>query len=133
MRSASWSASSRFWVVRKMVTPAATSLRMICHMVWRLRGSRPVVGSSRKNLRRPVALSAGGAVAVVMTPPYGAVRDVAEGAAGAYLDRVLARCGTLGGVEVVVHVAEPGVEVEPGGGTFEDADLDVAESGLGED
>src|SRR5438270_1419227 len=48
MRSARWSASSRYWVVSKMVTPSCTSSRMICHIVWRLRGSRPVVGSSRK-------------------------------------------------------------------------------------
>ncbi len=34
-----------------MVTPPATSSRMICHMVRRLRGSRPVVGSSRKMIR----------------------------------------------------------------------------------
>ena len=51
IRSASWSASSRYWVVRKMVTPPATNSRMICHMERRLRGSRPVVGSSRKMTR----------------------------------------------------------------------------------
>ena len=48
IRSASWSASSRYCVVRKTVTPPATRSRMICHMPRRLRGSRPVVGSSRK-------------------------------------------------------------------------------------
>src|SRR5450759_3174716 len=46
--SASWSASSRYWVVRRIVTPSVASSRMICHMVRRLRGSSPVVGSSRK-------------------------------------------------------------------------------------
>ena len=51
IRSASWSASSRYWVVRKIVTPSATRSRMICHIVRRLRGSRPVVGSSRKMMR----------------------------------------------------------------------------------
>ncbi|OEJ45728.1 hypothetical protein AR457_17845 [Streptomyces agglomeratus] len=51
IRSASSSASSRYWVVRKTVTPPVTSSRMICHMLWRLRGSRPVVGSSRKMIR----------------------------------------------------------------------------------
>ncbi len=51
MRSASWSASSRYWVVRKTVVPPETSSRMICHMVWRERGSKPVVGSSRKMIR----------------------------------------------------------------------------------
>ena len=40
IRSASWSASSRYWVVRKTVTPPATSSRMICHMLWRERGSQ---------------------------------------------------------------------------------------------
>src|SRR6185312_1742365 len=48
IRSASRSASSRYWVVRKMVTPSATSWRMRSHIVRRLRGSSPVVGSSRK-------------------------------------------------------------------------------------
>jgi hypothetical protein len=61
IRSASSSASSRYWVVRKIVTPPATRSRMICHMVRRLRGSRPVVGSSRKTIRgspiRPMARS----------------------------------------------------------------------------
>ena len=42
------SASSRYWVVRKIVTPSATSSRMMSHIVCRLRGSSPVVGSSRK-------------------------------------------------------------------------------------
>ena len=51
MSCASWSASSRYWVVRKMVTPSATSSRMIDHIVRRLRGSNPVVGSSRKMIR----------------------------------------------------------------------------------
>jgi hypothetical protein len=48
-------------VVRKIVTPPATRSRMICHTVRRLRGSRPVVGSSRKTIRgsptRPMARS----------------------------------------------------------------------------
>ena len=48
IRSASWSASSRYWVVRKMVVPSATSSRTMSHIVRRLRGSSPVVGSSRK-------------------------------------------------------------------------------------
>ena len=33
IRSASWSASSRYWVVSRIVTPAAASSRTICHMV----------------------------------------------------------------------------------------------------
>src|SRR5690606_14875766 len=51
MWPASWSASSRYCVVRKTVVPPAASSRMISHMVRRLRGSRPVVGSSRKMMR----------------------------------------------------------------------------------
>ena len=47
-RSASWSASSRYWVVRSTVQPSATSSRMVSHICPRVRGSRPVVGSSRK-------------------------------------------------------------------------------------
>ena len=48
---ASRSASSRYCVVRKIVTPSATSSRTMSHITRRLRGSRPVVGSSRKMIR----------------------------------------------------------------------------------
>ena len=48
MRSASWSASSRYWVVSSTVEPVATSPRIVSHIWARVRGSRPVVGSSRK-------------------------------------------------------------------------------------
>ena len=45
--SASWSASSRYWVHSRIVVPSATSDRMMSHTWLRERGSRPVVGSSR--------------------------------------------------------------------------------------
>ena len=49
-RSASTSASSRYWVVRKTVTPSScASARTSSHSAVRLRMSRPVVGSSRKS------------------------------------------------------------------------------------
>jgi hypothetical protein len=48
MRSASRSASSRYWVVSSTVTPAAARPPTTCQTAWRPRGSRPVVGSSRK-------------------------------------------------------------------------------------
>ena len=48
IRSASWSASSRYCVVSSTVQPSATSERMVSHIWPRVRGSRPVVGSSRK-------------------------------------------------------------------------------------
>ena len=48
MRSARRSASSRYWVVSSTVTPAAASPVTSSHIACRLRGSRPVVGSSRK-------------------------------------------------------------------------------------
>ncbi len=51
MRSASPSASSRYWVVSRTVVPSATRPRTMSHIVRRLRGSRPVVGSSRKMTR----------------------------------------------------------------------------------
>ena len=51
IRSASRSASSRYCVVRKIVTPPATSSWIVCHMPRRLRGSSPAVGSSRKMTR----------------------------------------------------------------------------------
>ena len=49
MRSASWSASSRYWVVRNSVVPSRTRSRRTPHSSTRLRGSSPVVGSSRKS------------------------------------------------------------------------------------
>ena len=49
MSSASRSASSRYWVVSSSVVPPATRLWMTSHMSVRLRGSRPVVGSSRNS------------------------------------------------------------------------------------
>ncbi len=49
MRSARRSASSRYCVVRISVVPVATRSRSICHRSSRLRGSRPVVGSSRNS------------------------------------------------------------------------------------
>src|SRR5699024_805477 len=54
-RSASWSASSRYWVVSRMVVPASTRVRMISQTWLRLRGSIPVVGSSR-NIRSGVTI-----------------------------------------------------------------------------
>ena len=47
--SASRSASSRYWVVSRVVVPPGTSSSMRSHTPSRLRGSRPVVGSSRKS------------------------------------------------------------------------------------
>ena len=48
MRSASWSASSRYCVVSSTVLPSRTRPRMVSHIWPRVRGSSPVVGSSRK-------------------------------------------------------------------------------------
>src|ERR1019366_8949581 len=63
MRLASWSASSRYWVVRNTVTPDPARSAMTAHIVCRLRRSSPVVGSSRKITEgrptRPAALPAG--------------------------------------------------------------------------
>jgi hypothetical protein len=44
---ASRSASSRYWVVSRTVTPVAVRPRTTSHISLRLRGSSPVVGSSR--------------------------------------------------------------------------------------
>ena len=61
MRSASSSASSRYWVVSSRVAPSATSSRITSHMRSRLVGSSPVVGSSRNStggrVTRPAARS----------------------------------------------------------------------------
>ena len=48
-RSASCSASSRYWVVRNTVVPSSCSARTSRHSAARLVGSRPVVGSSRNS------------------------------------------------------------------------------------
>ena len=53
MSSASRSASSRYWVVRTMVVPSRTRSRSMSHRSPRLRGSRPVVGSSRNRTVGP--------------------------------------------------------------------------------
>ena len=59
MSWASWSASSRYCVVSSTVTPSATRARTMSHTSLRLRGSRPVVGSSRYSTRgRPTRLAA---------------------------------------------------------------------------
>src|SRR6266545_3951261 len=80
IRSASSSASSRYWVVRKMVTPLVARSWMTCHMVWRLRGSRPVVGSSRNRMRgSPMRLIARSRRRV-MPPEYVPARLVAASA-----------------------------------------------------
>ena len=50
-RSASWSASSRYWVVRKTVVPSRLRASTSSQIDLRLTGSRPVVGSSRKRTR----------------------------------------------------------------------------------
>ena len=51
-RSASTSASSRYWVVRKTVMPSSRASRATSsHSAVRLCGSRPVVGSSRNRIR----------------------------------------------------------------------------------
>ncbi len=49
MRCASASASSRYCVVNSTVTPSPSNSRMASHTRWRLVGSSPVVGSSRKS------------------------------------------------------------------------------------
>ena len=56
---ARWSASSRYWVVSRTVTPSAARPRISAHTSPRLCGSRPVVGSSRYRTRgRPTRLAA---------------------------------------------------------------------------
>ena len=59
--------------------------------------------------------------------------DVAVGGARAHLDGLLARCGAIGGVEIVLNVAEARVEVQPGGDAVADPDVDLAEPRLHDD
>src|SRR5512132_306310 len=55
----SWSASSMYWVVSRTVVSSATSSRITAHRPLRLRGSSPVVGSSRNSTGgRPTRLAA---------------------------------------------------------------------------
>ncbi len=58
IRDASSSASSKYCVVNKTVTPSPTSSRMASHTRWRLTGSSPVVGSSRNNTGGRVIIEA---------------------------------------------------------------------------
>src|SRR6185437_1617412 len=59
IRSASFSASSRYWVVRNTVVPLSARFWITCHTAMRPSGSRPVVGSSRKMIRGlPIRLMA---------------------------------------------------------------------------
>ncbi|CAB5016485.1 unannotated protein [freshwater metagenome] len=51
MSWASWSASSRYWVVSSTVVPSLTRSLITDHTSSRERGSSPVVGSSRKRMR----------------------------------------------------------------------------------
>ena len=62
-----------------------------------------------------------------------AADDVAPGGAGAYVDRVLARFGRSGSPQIVLHVAEPRGEVQPGRDAVTDTDLDRAGCGFGDD
>ena len=50
MRDASWSASSRYCVVRSTVVPWSTRSRIMSHSALRLVMSKPVVGSSRNRI-----------------------------------------------------------------------------------
>src|SRR3984893_11665282 len=51
IRSASFSASSRYWVVRNTVVPLSARFWITCQTSMRPSGSRPVVGSARKMIR----------------------------------------------------------------------------------
>src|ERR1700747_396647 len=53
MSCASWSASSRYWVVSSTAVPSVTSSLIIAHTSFLLYGSRPVVGSSRYSTPGP--------------------------------------------------------------------------------
>ena len=77
MRSARRSASSRYCVVSSTVVPSATSSSIVAHSSRRLRGSRPVVGSSRKSTGG-LATSA----ARQVEPPAHAARVGLDGAIG---------------------------------------------------
>ena len=70
-RSASTSASSRYCVVRKTVTPSSRASRSTsAHSALRLCGSRPVVGSSRKSTRGPCSSASARSRRRFMPPEY---------------------------------------------------------------
>ena len=59
MSCASWSASSRYWLVSSTVVPSATISLIIAQTSFLLCGSSPVVGSSRYSTRgRPTSEAA---------------------------------------------------------------------------
>ena len=59
-----------------------------------------------------------------MAPKRAAYRNVAEGGPGTHFDRLFVRRRLRRGVEVVVHVSETCLEVEPCGDTVGDSDID---------
>ena len=111
--SASRSASSRYCVVSSSVVPPRTRSSMTSHMPSRLRGSRPVVGSSRNSTggRRPARRPgrAAGACRRSSSSPAGRRPRRGRTARAARA----ARCAALACAEVVepadhVEVLEPG-------------------------
>ena len=93
-RSASWSASSRYCVVRKTVVPSAFRAATSSQIALRLTGSRPVVGSSRNSTlrlvdeRRGEVEAAAHAARVGADPPVGGLAE-----ADAFDQRVAAALG----------------------------------------
>ena len=78
MRSHSRSASSRYWVVRRTDVPSATRLSISSQRPSRLRGSRPVVGSSR-NSTGGRATSAPARSSRLRMPPEYVLHDAVAG------------------------------------------------------
>ena len=113
MRSASRSASSRYWVVRRTVVPSATSASIVSHSSSRLRGSRPVVGSSRKSTGGRATSAAARSSRRRMPPEY-VFADAGAGVAQAEALEQLGRARLGGAAAVAVEAADHGQVLEPG-------------------
>src|SRR4029450_3636150 len=114
-----------------------SSAKIVPWATWRSMPSRTTL--SPKDLRSPATAIADRRMGLVMSGPFRSRRRRGGrwgcprgGGGGGCLDRVVARSGALGGTQVVVDAAEACVEVQPGGDTVADPDLDLAQGGLGE-
>ena len=95
-RSASSSASSRYWVVRKMVMPSSALRRRTSdHTLARLVGSSPVVGSSRKRTSGLCIRAAARSSRRFMPPEYVPMR----------------RSMAVADVDQIEYLAEPGPDL----------------------
>ena len=128
-RWASSSASSRYWVVRKMVIPSCSlSRRTSAHTWTRLTGSSPVVGSSRNRISR-VVHQGGGQVETALHPArIGAdrtIEGIAESMSVSQLGHPLVRISARQAVQPTLQAQQLGSGLLRVEGRFLQGDTDA--------